>query len=581
MGGQYISLIWRDDASRAEAERIAEHASRAFSVCMATSSPRARVLASESLPVISLAEGRGAIIGEIFPRVGALRKVDRLDAATSRQLIETGGGHLMKEYWGEYVAIFFGDGEHHILREPSGALSCYALRHKGIDIILSDIEIGAALGLIGGEIDWPVLGHWLAQPGLRAETTCIKGVREVFAGTCLSRSDSSFRRRTVWNPWTFAAADKQFADRDEAVESLRHAALLATKAWAAQTKSALLEMSGGLDSSVVAACLRKADIPVTCVSLWTPDPGADERQYAQAVADHIAAPLHLVRLSAADVELTNVSPVRKPRPNDHPLKRISDLAFEREGLSRNVDSFFSGSGGDYVLGYLASSAPAADALIARGPGRTFFNAVADVAALHGCSVWRVGALASRKALRRSAGVGGCSAPFLSNDVRALIAQDHPWCVAPRNQWPGKRKQIDSLIRGQGVREERDRRLIAPLRMPLLSQPVVETCLRTPSWMTVTGGRNRAVARDAFADQLPQRILKRRTKGNFARFNAAIFNQNRAVLQDLLLDGRLNAHGFLDRRAIEDFLGMDRPLTDNSFTTILQLASVELWTRTWR
>ena len=30
----------------------------------------------------------------------------------------------------------------------------------------------------------------------------------------------------------------------------------------------------------------------------------------------------------------------------------------------------SGSGGDYVLGYLTSSAPAADALIARGPGRT-------------------------------------------------------------------------------------------------------------------------------------------------------------------------------------------------------------------
>lgn len=495
--------------------------------------------------------------------------------------METGGGHLMKEYWGEYVAILFGDGEHHILREPSGALSCYALHHKGIDIILSDIEFGAALGLVGGEIDWPALGHWLYQPGLRGETTCIRGVREILAGTCLSRSDSSFRRRTVWNPWTFAVADKQFADRDEAVDSLRYAALLATKAWAAQSKSALLEMSGGLDSSVVAACLRKAGIPVTCLSLWTPDPGADERQYAQAVADHIAAPLHFVRLSAADVDVTCVSPVRKPRPYDHPLKRISDLALEREGLSRNVDSFFSGSGGDYVLGYFASSAPAADALTALGPGRTFFNAVADVAALHGCSVWRVGALASRKAWRRPAGIGGSPSPFLSNDIRGLTAQNHPWCVAPRKHWPGKHKQIDSLIRGQGLREERDRRLVAPLRMPLLSQPVVETCLRTPSWMTVTGGRNRAVARDAFADQLPQQILKRRTKGNFTRFNAEIFKQNRTVLRDLLLDGRLNAQGFLNRRAIEEFLGLDRPLTDNSYTTILQLASVELWTRTWR
>jgi len=576
-----MALFWRDIALRAEADRIAEQARRTFNLRNAARFSRGVVLASANSSVISVSNGGGIIIGDVFPRAGHIRCADRFDEANSKRVIETDGAHLIDEFWGEYVAILLCDDGPVVLRDPSGALSCYALSCEGFDAIVSDIEFGASLGLIGGEIDWPALGHWLVQPGLRTERTCIKGVDEILSGTSWLRSGDSWRKRTAWTPWTFAAPGRQFADRDEAVEVLRDAAILATKACARESRSALLEMSGGLDSSIVAACLRKAEIPVTCVSLWTPDPGGDERQYAQAVADHIAAPMHFVQLSVEDVDVTNLSPIRNPRPLDHPLKRVSDVILEREGLARNADSFFSGSGGDYVLGYLTSSAPAADALIARGPGSTFFNAVADVAELNHCSVWKVGALASRRVWRRSARNAGASRAFLSGDVRALEAQTHPWLDAPRSAWPGKREIVDCVARCQGMREERDRRRVAPLRMPLLSQPVVETCLRIPSWMAVTDGRNRAVARDAFVDQLPEKILKRRTKGNFTSFNAAIFERNRAVLRDILLDGRLTAQGLLDRRALEDFFGSNRPLTNNAYTSVLELASIELWTRTWR
>lgn len=574
-----MAVFWGDDAARAEAERITDAAIGALGLRPVARFPRGVALTEAATPMVTMADGTGLVIGELFAR-GSARRIDCLDAAAARA-IEADNAVLINDHWGEYVALLAGRDDPLVLRDPSGARACYALGGQGVAVIMSDIAIATTLGLVDGAINWPLLGQWLAHPGIRTEATCLVGVDEILPGTVWSVAAGSPARRTVWTPWAFAAPDRQFADREEAVSALRETALLATKACAAQSTSALLEMSGGLDSSIVAACLRNAEIPVTCVSLWAPDPGADERPYAQAVADRIKAPIHFVRLAAEDVDIAAVSPIRKPRPVDHPLKRAADLVLEREGRNRNIDSFFSGSGGDYVLGYLTSSAPAADALLARGPGRTFVTAIADVAALHECSVWKVAGLAMRKAQRRGAGGTSAARLFLSDEIRARQAPPHPWLAAPRDSWPGKREQIDSLIRCQGIREERDRRRIAPLRMPLLSQPMVETCLRVPSWMAVTGGRNRAVARDAFADHLPAPILRRRTKGNFTSFNAALFTRHRGALRDLLLGGRLIAEGLLDRGALERYLDTERPLADTAYPEILDLAGVELWTHGWR
>lgn len=576
-GARFMAVFWDDDAARAEAERIADAAIGALGLRPAARFSRGVALTEAATPVVAMADGAGLVIGELFAR-GSARRIDRLDAAAARA-IEADNAVLINDYWGEYVALLAGRDDPLVLRDPSGARACYAFGGQGVAVIMSDVAIATTLGLIDGAINWTVLGQWLAHPGIRTEATCLVGVDEILPGTVWSVAAGSPARRTVWTPWAFAAPDRQFADREEAVDALRETAFLATRACAAQSTSALLEMSGGLDSSIVAACLRHADIPVTCVSLWAPDPGADERRYAQAVADHIKAPIHFVRLAAEDVDIAAVSPIRKPRPVDHPLKRAADLALEREGLNRKSDNYFSGSGGDYVLGYLSSSAPAADALLARGWGPTFFSAVADIAALHECSVWKAAALAARKA-RGPACAPDAAGLFISAELRAQHATLHPWLDAPRLHWPGKREQIDSLIRCQGIREERDRRRIAPLRMPLLTQPMVETCLRVPSWMAVTGGRNRAVARDAFADHLPASILQRRTKGNFTSFNAALFTRHRGALRDMLLGGRLIAQGLLDRGALERYLDADRPLADTAYPEILDLAAVELWTRSW-
>lgn len=121
----------------------------------------------------------------------------------------------------------------------------------------------------------------------------------------------------------------------------------------------------------------------------------------------------------------------------------------------------------------------------------------------------------------------------------------------------------------------DRRRV---RMPLLSQPVMEACLRTPSWMWISKGWNRAVARTAFASQLPADVLERRSKGTFMNYNAATYSRNKEAIRRFLVDGLLQSHGLLDTYKINLFLDAQPLPHTQSFMRIFSLCMIENWAR---
>src|SRR3546814_2763719 len=57
-----------------------------------------------------------------------------------------------------------------------------------------------------------------------------------------------------------------------------------TAAWSASRSQILVELSGGLDSSIVTAALKSADADFSAITFATPDAEGDERVYARAVA---------------------------------------------------------------------------------------------------------------------------------------------------------------------------------------------------------------------------------------------------------------------------------------------------------
>ena len=115
-------------------------------------------------------------------------------------------------------------------------------------------------------------------------------------------------------------------------------------------------------------------------------------------------------------------------------------------------------------------------------------------------------------------------------------------------------------------------------MPLLSQPVVEECLKAPTWMAISGGRNRSVARTAFSDLLPPEIVDRRSKGTFVNYLGAVYQRKKGQMRDFLLAGRLHEHQLLDAEALERFIASTMPLHDSSFFRVSELCMIENWVR---
>src|SRR3546814_5705921 len=90
------------------------------------------------------------------------------------------------------------------------------------------------------------------------------------------------------------------------------------------------------------------------------------------------------------------------------------------------------------------------------------------------------------------------------------------------------------MRIQNHVEGYDRGVLPPVIPALLAQPIVETCLRIPTWDWCRGGINRAIAREAFSTALPARVIARRSKSGPESLTAEVRSEEHtSELQSLM------------------------------------------------
>src|SRR5690606_35056839 len=167
--------------------------------------------------------------------------------------------------------------------------------------------------------------------------------------------------------------------------------------------------------------------------------------------------------------------------------------------------------------------------------------------------------------------------FLAPGTAAPHRPDHPWLDPPRTAVRGTVEHVQSIAGIHYFHADPAPGAAAALH-PLLAQPVVEACLRIPSWLWVRGGRDSAVARAAFRGLLPEAILARRSKGHLASLFMTAYLAARPQLEELLLEGRLAAAGRLDRDAIRKYLRGEPQPGGAGYMRLLDLASAETWLR---
>jgi asparagine synthase (glutamine-hydrolysing) len=519
-------------------------------------------------------DGRGIVAGDLFARVGAVNTW----AISSGQFARAGDfSELQQHYWGGYVALWLGDRGCEVFRDPSGALPAYHIERDDGWYIASDAPLLAETGLYTPQIDWNQVAWFFYTNGLPGEQTALAGLRQIVPGVALPSPFCSLSARLLWSPWTHVAA------ADAGAEELRATITRCVQAWQIHYGAIVAGVSGGLDSSVVACSLDRTR-KVTAITVSTDDAQGDETPYAATLCEALNIPLERARYALEAVNVEQPSLPHRPFPGGMAQLQAYDAAVIEVVRRQDAAAFFSGVGGDNVFQLTHSARPLVDRLLAKGPTRGALSTLSDICRLTGAR--------PLMALREAARVPWRPGPKYRwpTDTRLLDAamlanlderpRRHPWLEAPRDCLPGEHAHVAMILRAHAYLDCHDRRSPFASIHPLMSQPVLELTLATPSWIACEGGVDRARARHAFSDAIPAAVLNRRLKGGPDGFAAHIMRSHRDAIRAILLDGRLVRERLVDRDELEQALTEDSLMRGHNYARLLQLLDTEAWARNW-
>jgi asparagine synthase (glutamine-hydrolysing) len=443
-------------------------------------------------------------------------------------------------------------------------------------------------------VNWDYITGRVAHAILQVRDTALNEVSEIQPGERLCFRNGAVTRDMAWNPIEIAQA-APIESPERATALLRAATLDCVHAWASCYDSIVHNLSGGLDSSIVLSCLQSAPRRprVTGLNYFSSGPNEDERRYARLMAQHAGIELVECEPDPADVRLEDLHHLRhSPRPWFY-LYELRHARFEAALAQKlGASAMFSGAGGDSVFYQARGDLAVCDFVLDHGVGRGLLATAVDAARVSRQSIWPLLWKAVRYRIRSPRwDPVSMSKPFQRTIVTSAVLEAakrnrrlaHPWLTPERAVGvpPGILWHIMSLSMPPAYYGSFQWSGGLERILPLLGQPLVEQCLRIPTYHLIHGGQDRALARRAFEGDLPRQIVRRYAKGRADQNVRNILDANLPFVRELLLDGQLVRRGLLDRVNLESYLSRERSPADFEYNEILyEHVSTEAWLRNW-
>ena len=553
-----------------------EPAERADMVC----GPGPRLWLDSGTPLIDLGDA-GIVLGILFSRKSGTPVLDIPSARFSPSDPKFLANWLVHECWGGYFAALrqAGTGDFALLVDPAGQCPVYKMQTPTHVIAASHPELLQRASGKALNVSWQALYAHLRRPDLRQRATCLEGVTELARGELVQSSGGSQSTLTLWHPQTFMPSGP-VPTYDEAAEELHSIAVKVIGTWAQRLSPVAVAASGGVDSSFICAALAKAQIDFSCITVATADPSGDESQFVRLLGQHLGR-----KTICAAFDLDRIDPLRAasaglPRPSRKSFMAALDTAVLEAGTSVGAAAVFDGNGGDSLFCFLHSAAPVVDRLRSEGPGSGLVSTFLDMCKLTDCDAPTMAKAVIRRLFRKPGFSEWVTDDRLLSDFDcSSIDPVSTWRSTDVGRHGGKRDHLVQIMRTQNNVHG-----VAAYGLPrlsvLMSQPLVEYCLSVPTWLWCNGGINRALARDAFAAELPREILLRTSKAGPESFLHSMFAKHRRAIRDLLMDGLLARHGLIDRSAVDEAMKVDALSGGAIIYRLLDLAEAENWARSW-
>jgi len=424
----------------------------------------------------------------------------------------------------------------------------YAERGDRVAVGPRPAELAGALGLSPSP-DPEALAAHLNGHAPPAGRSFFSGVCAVPPGAAVDFERDATRVRRYWRPEI--PPTLRLGSEAEYAEALRE--LLAEVARDHRVDGAAVSMSGGLDSTSVAAMLRSVAPSAELVALHRTAPEieeADESAFARAAAERLGLRYEAVRV---DRHWPLSSPEGLVTGEDSPLLPPYAEAWQASwsrARELGVGTVFTGAGGDHLFGG-SRIYPYADLLL-RGRWVRLAREMACHRERFGVgawAVWRRNLLRPllRAYLPRWRPAGRSAAPWLGPAGRRHWQRVHGEAMRRDRGYPpllpARRDRLRFLTDARiseliGALARHAGRHGIALRHPLLDPRLFAFALSLPAEQSFSAGAEKAILRRAMRGELPDELLDRRDKVfPFAIFHRGLREREVERVRALLTDMR--------------------------------------------
>jgi len=471
---------------------------------------------------------------------GTLAPAVASPAEELHRLLSSGDG--LEKLDGAFAAAYFNAerDELTLIRDPFGIRSVYFVEHAGLVYFASELKQLLRIPGLSIELDPVALHKYLAFSFVPGKDLPIRGVRRLLPGHLVT-----FRRGELDERPYFKLSeelDEKLADRQIAILEARRLFRAAIAGRLAGEQKVGVFLSGGIDSSAVAAGLKHAGADVSAFSLDFGEMSVEKPQ-AEAVARTLEIPLELVRVDGETIlRLFEELVWRLDLPFGDPVTG-PQFVLARAARKHGLETVFNGEGGDQLFGGWTSK-PMIAAELYQGLYEQESREETYLKSYH--RFYGLEDELYTAEFREAVGGPGQRraqlAPFLqSNDVSSFL---------------GRVRLADIALKGsQNIVPRAERMANAwglDVRMPLFDRKLAEFSFRLPPQLKLLGSIEKWVFKRAVRKYLPREIVWRKKSGMCVPITDWLLGPLAPLVEELLDAGSLERRG-LFRHAYVDRL----------------------------
>jgi len=407
--------------------------------------------------------------------------------------------------------------------------------------------------------DEEYLVEYLGRGGITSARTPYADIARLLPGESLIWEDG---RHRLQRHWSIAQLDRvTLGSREAYQEELRALLEAGVRGCVAGAKTVWTHLSGGLDSSTVAAFAARVGAPNLAAwsVYWSRFPQVDERRWMRDLVDQYALPWYPV-----DIERAMPFSVRSTtfvgEPTNAPMFAAQSQANDRLYAQRQVEVVLSGHGGDAILGAQVEDEPThlADTLF----DGDFISAARSLRHWRELSIERrsytywIKNCVVNPALRHLQRRSPCAAPhpplqpwFQPGYAQRVESNRRARpCHTPHCRYPGDQALAETLhVAALQCTLDAQQPRAYRMRYPLFHRPLVEFMCSIPFAQRLSPRCDRLLQRRALQGILPESIRLRADKGVGTPPFVEGLSRSAEWIDYLTTESELVQHGIADTK----------------------------------